>query len=262
MTAQPAQPPEPNLRPVSGSQGGPEMTLIDHLKELRNRVIVSAIAIVLGIVVCAVFWVQILDFLLEPAPPDTQVYVFSPLDSINVLFKIALYGGVVLASPILLYELLSFVIPGLTPREKKLLIPALVGATVFLLGGMAFAYWILLPASLDFLFNLGEGNIESLPSATAYISFVTRIIFWMGVAFEIPIILAIMARFGMVRAKQLLKFWRYAIIVIAVLAAIITPTPDPLNMTLTMAPLFGLYFLGILFAWIVQKPRPKGPQAI
>ena len=116
MTAQPAQPPEPNLRPVSGSQGGPEMTLIDHLKELRNRVIVSAIAIVLGIVVCAVFWVQILDFLLEPAPPDTQVYVFSPLDSINVLFKIALYGGVVLASPILLYELLSFVIPGLTPR--------------------------------------------------------------------------------------------------------------------------------------------------
>ena len=127
---------------------------------------------------------------------------------------------------------------------------------------MAFAYWILLPASLDILFNLGEGNIESLPSATAYISFVTRIIFWMGVAFEIPIILAIMARFGMVRAKQLLKFWRYAIIVIAVLAAIITPTPDPLNMTLTMAPLFGLYFLGILFAWIVQKPRPKGPQAI
>jgi sec-independent protein translocase protein TatC len=261
MSAQPVPPNEPGLHPVHGYQGGPEMTLLEHLKELRNRVIVSAIAVVIGILVCAIFWERILDFLLEPAPEETKLYSFTPFDRITIIFKIALYGGVIIASPVVIYEFLAFIIPGLTPRERKMLAPGMIGAVLFLLAGMAFAYWILLPTSLDFLFHIGEDKFVTAIGAPAYISFVTRIIFWMGVAFEMPIVLALLARFGVVRARQLLRFWRYAVIIIAVLAALITPTPDPLNMTLTMAPLFALYFVGILLAWIVQKPRP-GPRPV
>jgi sec-independent protein translocase protein TatC len=168
-----------------------------------------------------------------------------------------MYGGVILASPVFIYEFFAFVLPGLTPREKKMIFPGLFGTALFLAGGMAFAYWIILPASLHFLLNVGSGEFKAVIHTDQYISFTLRIIVGVGLAFELPMVLALAARLGLVRAKQLLGFWRYAIVIVFVIAAVITPTPDPFNQSLVGGPLLGLYFLGILLAWIVQKPRPK-----
>lgn len=245
-----------------------EMTLMEHLKELRNRVLVSAVAVVLGVVLCFIFWQNILEWLMAPAPQvvtetgeveDFRIASFSPTDRISVIFKIGLYGGLIVASPVLIYELLAFIVPGLTPRERRLILPGLFGAIAFLVGGMAFAYYIILPASLDFLLELGDEQFVTLTGAKQYIDFVTRIIFWVGISFELPMVLAIAAKLGLVRAKQLLKFWRYAIVIVFVIAAIVTPTPDPLTQSLVAGPLLVLYFLGILFAFLVQ-PRKKEPE--
>jgi sec-independent protein translocase protein TatC len=255
MSVQPASPFDTALHPV---EAGAEMTLIEHLLELRSRAIKSAFALVLGIIVCAIFWETILGWLLAPIridQPDFKLVALGPIDRISIIFKIVLYGGVLVASPVLLYQALAFVVPGLTPRERKMLAPATIGATFFLLGGMAFAYWIILPASLGFLFGVGGNNFETIADGTQYISFVVRIVFWVGVAFELPVVLAILARFGIIRAKQLIGFWRYALVLIAVVSALITPTPDPLNMSLVMGPLIVLYAVGILFSWVVQKRR-------
>jgi sec-independent protein translocase protein TatC len=260
MTAEPAPDQNPVIAPVQGYGGGPEMTLIEHLKELRNRVIVSAIALVVTTLVCFYFWETILGWLLAPGrqyDPNFRVTSFSPVDRIGAIFKIGLYGGLILASPVVIYELLAFIVPGLTPKERRMIAPGMLGVVFFMLAGMAFAYWIILPASLKFLLDIGSESIENKIGIKEYMDFVTRIVFWVGVAFELPIVLALAAKLGIVRARQLLGFWRYAIIIIFIIAAIITPTPDPFNQSLVAGPLLFLYFVGIVFAWIVQKPRPQ-----
>lgn len=259
MSAEPTASKNPNIQPVDYA-GGPEMTLLDHLKELRNRALVCAVAVVLGTLVSLVFWEVILGWLLAPAReeiPGFRLRYNSPTEVIGIIFKIGLYGGMMIASPVLVYELLAFIVPGLTPRERRMIFPGLIGVVIFLLGGMAFAYYIILPRSLGFLLNLGNEDLEPLITAGPYMSFATRIIFGVGIAFEVPMVLAMAARLGVVSARQLLRFWRYAIIVIFVISAIITPTPDPYNQTLVAGPLFILYFVGILMAWIVGRPRPR-----
>jgi sec-independent protein translocase protein TatC len=264
MSAEPAPEQESYPQIAAIPSGGPEMTLLEHLKELRNRVIVSAVALVVGVVICLIFWQTILGWLLAPARaehPGFKLYVFSPTETIGILFKVGLYGGLILASPVWIYEFLAFVVPGLTPREKKMIFPGLVGVVFFLASGMAFAYWVILPASLGFLLDLGGENFQTAIGGPQYIGFATRIIFWVGVAFELPMVLALAARFGLVRAGQLLHFWRYAVVIIFVIAAVITPTPDPFNQSLVGFPLLGLYLIGVGMAKIVQKPRP-GPEPV
>lgn len=243
--------------------GGAEMTLLEHLKELRNRVMVCAAAVLIGTVASFVFWQDILGWLIAPARadhPDFTLIANSPTESIGIAIKIGLYGGLTFASPVIIYEMLAFIVPGLTPKEKKVLFPGMIAVVGFLLAGMAFAYWIILPRSLGFLLDFGGDEITPLIRGQEYLSFATRIIFWVGVAFELPVVLALAARLGLVRAKQLLNFWRYAVVIIFVIAAVITPTPDPYNQSLVAGPLFFLYFVGILFSWLLQ-PRKKTPEA-
>lgn len=251
--------------PEARTHSGGEMTLVEHLLELRNRVLVCAIALVVGIVIAFLLWHQILGWLLAPARashPDFKANVFSPTESIGVIFKIGLYGGLTLATPVFIYEFFAFIVPGLTPRERRMLAPGLFGTVLFMLGGMAFAYWIILPASLGFLLDVGGSEFNALINAKEYIDFATRIIFWVGIAFEGPMVMALAARLGLVQAKQFLDFWRYAIVVVFVASAVITPTPDPLNQSLVAGPLFGLYFIGIGLAKLVQKPRGRGGAAL
>ncbi|MGE5597461.1 MAG: twin-arginine translocase subunit TatC, partial [Hyphomicrobiales bacterium] len=207
----------------------------------------------------------IIGWLLAPAREkegaDFGLAVFSPTETIGILFKVALYGGLILASPVVVYEILAFVVPGLTPAERKLLLPGLFGVVAFLLAGMAFAYWVILPASLGFLLDFGSDNFEPVIQAKAYIDFATRIIFWVGVSFELPMVMALVAKLGLVRARQMLGFWRYAVIIVFIIAAVVTPTPDPLTQSLVGGPLLVLYFIGVLFAWILQKKPQPGPTA-
>jgi len=248
----------------SGFHGGPEMTLLEHLKELRYRVMVSGLAVLIGVIVCFYFWETILGWMLAPARErveDFRVSSFSPTDRIGIIVKIGLYGGVILASPVVIYQMMAFILPGLTPKERRILLPGIVGGAAFLLAGMAFAYWVILPASLGFLLELGSDQIENVIGIKQYVDFVTRIVFWVGVSFELPMVLALAAKLGLVRARQLLGFWRYAVVIVFIIAAVVTPTPDPVTQTFVAGPLLGLYFIGILMAWAVQPKRkqPAGP---
>jgi sec-independent protein translocase protein TatC len=260
MAIQPAGAPPPDLRPLDDYEGGPEMSLVDHLLELRNRVMISVLVTLIGVLVAFYFWEDIFGWLLAPARARVEgfkVSSFSPTDRIGVAFKISLYGGLILASPIVIYQFLAFVIPGLTPKERRMLWPGMVGISLFMLGGMAFAYWIILPASLGFLLTFGDENIESVTGAPQYMDFVIRIVFWVGVVFELPMVLAVLARFGVIRARQLISFWRYAIVLMGIVAAIVTPTPDALTMSLVIAPLLVLYCLGIGLAYLLQPKQPR-----
>ena len=238
--------------------GAGEMTLLEHLRELRNRVVISALAMVIGVVICVIFWQTIIGWMLAPARdeiPGFQLSVFSPTETFAIMFKVGMYGGLLISSPIILWQMLAFIVPGLTPRERKLILPGLFGVVAFLLGGMAFAYWVILPASLGFLLNFGGDDFNQVIGAKQYMDFAIRIIFWVGLSFEMPMVLALLARLGIVRAKQLIGFWRYAIIIIFILAAVVTPTPDPITQSFVAGPLVGLYMVGILFAWLVQPKR-------
>lgn len=238
--------------------GGPEMTLLEHLKELRNRVMVAGLAVLLGVIVCLIFWQDIIGWLVAPARetyPDFKPSVFGPVEVIGVMFKVGMYGGLLLASPVIAYEFFAFVVPGLTPQERKMILPGLFGVVVFLLGGMAFAYWVILPASLGFLLGLADEEFNTVIGVKQYIDFTLRIIFWVGVSFELPMVLAVAARLGMVTWRQLIGFWRYAIVIVFIVAAIVTPTPDPLTQSLVAGPLLILYGVGIIFAAMFGKKR-------
>ncbi len=259
MTAEPMSDPiSMRTGATSNAHVPAEMTLLEHLKELRNRVFVCSIAVVIGVLVCFFFWETILGWMLAPAReqiPDFRVSSFSPTDRIGIVVKIGLYGGLILASPVVIWQLLMFVVPGLTPSEKRLLLPGILGTIAFLIGGMAFAYWIILPVSLGFLLDFGSAEIQNVTGVKQYVDFVVRIIFWVGISFELPMVLALAAKLHLVRARQLLGFWRYAIVIIFIIAAVVTPTPDPITQTFVAGPLFSLYFVGILFAWMVQPDR-------
>jgi sec-independent protein translocase protein TatC len=249
---------QPRLTAVKGYAGGPEMTLLEHLKELRNRVIVSAIALVIATAFCAIFWTQVYDFLIEPARsshPEWKPTVFGPTEKIFLVFKIALYGGISVASPVIIYEILAFIVPGLTPRERKVVFPALLGSIGFLLLGMAFAYYIVVPVSFGFLYDFGGDRFNIAIGLKQYFDFAIHLVFWSGIAFELPMVMTLLGWLGLVRARQMLRFWRYAIVIVFLIAAVVTPTPDPLTQAVVAGPLLGLYFVGVLFAKLAQRPN-------
>ena len=261
MTAEPRPAIETEASEHRGQEftGGPELTILEHLVELRNRVLVSGVALLIGILVCFFFWQEILDLMLRPAQSrlgeEYRLASFSPTDRIVALFKIGLYGGMVVASPVIVYEVMAFVVPGLTPKERRVLFFGMFGAVFFLLAGMAFAYFIILPVSLDFLLGLASEQTETVTGIKQYTDFVVRVVFFVGLSFELPMVIALAARIGLVNARQLIGFWRYAIVLVFVVAAVVTPTPDPLTQTLVAGPLLALYVVGIAFAWILYKPR-------
>lgn len=199
------------------------------------------------------------DYLGRKSEEEFRLASFSPTDRIGAIFRIGIYGGVLLAMPVLIYEALAFIVPGLTRGERRVLLGGVLGSLFFLVGGMAFAYFIVLDRALNFLLDVASDDVENVIGINEYISFVTRIILWVGIAYQLPMAMALAARVGLVTARQLLRFWRYAIVVVFVLAAIATPTPDPITQSVVAIPLLGLYFVGVLFARLLYKPREEVP---
>lgn len=231
------------------------MTLIDHIEELRRRLLISLIALVAGVAVSLIFGAKIVTLLTVPIGGLENLQSIEITENIGVYMRVSLLAGVILAFPVILYELLLFILPGLEPKEKRFVILSIPLATVFFVGGVAFAFLVMLPAALPFLTNfLG---VQTNPRLSSYISFVTSLMFWIGVSFEMPLFVYVLARFGVVTPQSLLHFWRQALVLIAILAAVITPTVDPVNMALMMAPLIALYFVSILFAWFAHRGRTQ-----
>ena len=232
-----------------------EMTLLGHFDELRDRLVKAFIAVVAATFVVAAFTPQIFHIL--NAPYGKKPILIEPTEGIAVYFRIALTGGLVLTMPYLIYHVLMFILPGLEENEKRYVAWGVPAATFLFLIGVAFSWFLLIPTAIGFLSTWQTDIFDPQWQAKKYIPFVTSLIFWIGVSFETPLIIFIMAKLGLVTPQFLIKQWRFAVIIIAIVAALITPTIDPFNMALVMFPLVVLYGLSILLSYVAVIGKPK-----
>ena len=227
------------------------MSIWDHIGELRKRLFISVIALAITTLAAFAFVPILLDFITVPVGGIENLQSIEVTENIGVFMRLSLLAGFTLAFPVILTELLMFVAPGLEKNEKRWIFITIPVATFLFLSGAAFAYYVMLPVAIPYLINfLG---VPTTPRLLSYIKFTTSLIFWLGVGFELPIVVFALAKFKLVTPQTLLKQWRIAIVIIAVLAAAITPTVDPINMAILMGPLFILYLISVLFAFIAIR---------
>ncbi len=227
---------------------------LEHIEELRQRLIRALLALAIGTTIGAIFAQRILEWLARPVGGLEHLASIEVTENVGVFMQVSLLAGVTLAMPVILYQLWRFITPGLLAKEKRYVYIFVPTATVFFLAGAAFAYFVMLPAAVQFL--LAFTGIPTQPRPANYMSFITTLMFWVGVSFETPLLIFFLAKAGVVDARMLTKNWRVAIILIAILAAVVTPTPDPINMGLVMLPLILLYGLSIILAYFA-RPRRK-----
>jgi sec-independent protein translocase protein TatC len=231
----------------------PQMTIIEHLEELRSRLMKSIIAVVTTTAASFAFTESIMRLLIAPA--GIKPVFLRPTEMFVTYFRVALLAGVLLAMPVLVYQLVQFIWPGLQGGERRYVRFIVPSATLSFVAGVLFTYFVLLPFSLRYLVSFGGDLVEAKWAIGEYISFVTTLLFWSGVVFETPLIMFFLARVGVITPQLLSKNRKFAIIIIAVIAAVITPTPDPFNMGLVMLPLLLMFEVGILLAKVAYRER-------
>ena len=242
--------------PIDARNDEHVLTIIEHLQELRTRVMWSALALVVGIGVS--IWPltkYAIHFLVIPAQdkhPDFKLHQFQLLDYWSTYFRVSLLLGIAMAMPIIIYQVLAFVAPGLTKQERRWLYPIVIGASLMFVLGMAFGYYAELPPALKFLLNSQNEDVEATIGISTYIDTVTRLLLVTGLVFEMPFVIMGLAKIGVVTSKRLLGWWRYAILFAVVLAAIVTPSIDPVTQMIVAAPILVLYFAGAGLARLVE----------
>lgn len=240
------------------------MTLTEHLGELRTRIIRSVLAIVIGMIVLQVFYDQVLRFLRKPytdlceRKPSLNcvgsLQFLSPLEGFTTRLSICTYGGIILGLPVIMWQLWRFIVPALHAKEKKYAIPFVLSSIfLFLLGG-AVAYWTLGPA-LDFLISWAGNDVQANFQVSKYISLVGLMVAAFGIAFEFPVLLVFLQLVGVLTPQTLIKQWRYAIVIIFVIAAVITPSGDPYSMMALAGPMVIFYLIAALIGLIAQKRK-------
>jgi sec-independent protein translocase protein TatC len=228
--------------------------LIPHINELRGRLFRVVIYLTIGSAIAFVLITPILEFLALPLPGGIDsLQGIDITESVGAVMRVALLTGFAGAFPFIVYEIWAFFSPGLKENEKRWVLLVLPAATVFFLAGMAFTYWVLLPNALPVL--LSFMGLKTTPRPNSYFPFVVNLMFWMGVSFEFPLVILVLARLGLVQARSLANQWRIAVVIIAIVAAVITTTTDPANMALVMAPMLVLYFISVGLAYLVQRPK-------
>lgn len=228
------------------------MTLLDHLRELRDRLFRAALALMVGTLVGFFLAEPVLHVVAERIPGGRFI-VINPTEGLTNYFTVAVTIGAAVAMPVILYQIIAFILPGLLPRERRWLYVGLPLATLLFVLGMAFSWFVFLPNAIDFLSNLLPTVFQAQYRVDETLPFFTNVIFFMGVAFEMPIFIFLLAKLNVVNARLLARQWRYAIVIIAIVAAVITPTPDPINMGLVMAPLLVLYVISIGLAALARR---------
>lgn len=256
---------------------GARMGFFEHIDELRVRLFRAAIALVAGTAVGLALAGPALDYLRTPyckvvaindaarrgeeididalqnRDVDCQYVNLGPTGSVVAYFRVSLMMGAGFAIPLITYQLLMFIFPGLTRKEKRVVLMSLPAITLLFAVGVVFSWFVLMPPALGFLEGFQDNLFRSEWTADLYLSFVTSLIFWMGVAFETPLVFFVLGLLGLVSTVALMRNWRIAIIGAAVAAAVITPTIDPVNMLLVMAPLLVLYLLSIMLVYISRR---------
>ena len=235
-----------------------ELSLIDHLRELRKRIFWSVIALLICTSIAFVFFKHIIDILVMPArdfgsSQGLELVYTEVTELLSTSVKVSFMAGFVLSFPIILYHVIRFVAPGLTRSERRSLILFLPAVLLAFVLGVAFGYYVLTPPALTFLLTFGNDVATPLIKVSNIVNVMVRLLFWMGISFETPIILYMLARLGLVSVRGLSRFRRFWLIIAFLLAAIITPTFDPFNQALVAVPLLALYEVGILLARLARK---------
>jgi sec-independent protein translocase protein TatC len=228
------------------------MSLMEHLAELRTRLMIAAGAVLVATVFAFVFIDRIIDWLLLPAG-DIKLLAVEPTEAFTTYFRVALYSGIVLAMPVILFEIYRYIDPALHPHERRFVLAMGLPVIALFLLGIAFCYFVILPNAIKFLFSFGSAHIEVRPRASAYLGFVTTFLLALGLVFEMPAIIYALVRVRVLDRSWLAKQRRYVFLVCFIIGAVITPTPDPFNQTLVSLPLYLLFELGLLLSRFTPK---------
>lgn len=244
-------------------EDGPAMTLIEHLVELRTRVVRAALGVILGLVVGVALIapggpVELVDIIITTFAPINDAY--APLQAVNTAEQFTSYMGVALtiaiivAMPLIVYQLLAFIVPGLTDKERRVLYGSLPFVTFFFLSGVAFGWFITVPTAIKFLIGFSQSElIQAQPTLSDFLSTITTLLLINGIVFELPVIIYVLAFLGVVTTVQLKKYRRFALVAVVIIAALITPTGDPINLLLLAVPMYLLYEVGVILSRFVPK---------
>ncbi len=235
-----------------------KLTVLEHLGELRKRLIRSVIAVVITSIISFIFYEQIFDILTSRTQDINLIYI-EMTEMVGIIMRVCLVSGIILVMPYLSYELIVFVSPALTRREKRYVYLILPWIALMFAAGVVFAYFILIPRLTEFLLTWPSGIATPQPRIGNYINIVTRLLLLVGLVFEMPVVTTSLARLGVIKPKWLSDRRRTAIILSFILAALITPTIDPINQSLVAVPLIVLYEMSIWLAKLVYKKEPKEP---
>jgi sec-independent protein translocase protein TatC len=233
-----------------------KLTVLGHIAELRSRLLRSVIALVVAVIVALVFSDRIFQVLVRPLGSTPLIYI-DMTEMLGVYMKVCLAAGIFLAMPYIVYQILMFVSPALTPRERRYIYYVLPWISFMFVGGVVFSYFVLLPPAINFLTGFGSDIAQPQIRISSYITVVTRVMLAAGVVFELPVITTFLARLGIISAKWLASKRKFAIVLAFVFGALITPTFDPINQSLVAGPLIILYEVSILLAKLLGKRRPN-----
>ncbi len=229
-----------------------------HIADLRKRLVNSVITLVIGFAICFFFYEPILEWMMVPVeavlPENSHMVAVEVQETFFTALKVAFFSGFILSLPVIFWQLWLFLSPGLYDHEKKLVIPFVFFGTLMFLTGSAFAYYIVIPYGFEFLINFGSTVVTILPSIGKYVGFFTKLLFGFGIAFELPVITFFLAKIGLVDDKMLKDFFRYAIIIIFIVASLLTP-PDVLTQFLMAGPLILLYGVSIYIAKVFNPSK-------
>jgi sec-independent protein translocase protein TatC len=227
------------------------MPLLQHLNELRQRLFKAFLAVIVMTAISFVFAGKLIDYLASPIGGSKALVSIEVTENIAIFMRVSLLGGIVFGMPFIIYQLMRFIMPGLKAQEKIWLLTIVPLASCLFIAGVAFTWFVMIPSAIPFLIHFLGITTQVRPQN--YFEFVTSLMFWIGLCFEMPLLVMFLARMKFISAKQLVRAWRYAVVGIAIVAAAVTPTVDPVNMGLVMAPLMGLYIISIVLAAIVRK---------
>jgi sec-independent protein translocase protein TatC len=234
-----------------------EMSFLDHLEELRWRLVKMAVAVIITAIPCGIFWKRLFDIVmiypLSLANPKPHLIFTSPVEAVIISFKIALGGGVILSTPVIFYQMWRFVAPGLYIKEKKIILPTVFISSLSFIAGILFCYFML-PLVLKFLTNYAAYRLDPFFKVNDYFGFLLKLSLAFGVVFELPVISFILARLGTINVSFLLKHWRITVVIVAVIAAVLSP-PDAFSMGVVGLPLLLLYGISIFVVWLAGRKK-------
>mgnify|MGYP000851922155 CR=1 FL=1 len=245
---------EPEEQELAG-----RMSFLEHLEELRKRIIYACYGIAVGVAASFLFIQQIYDFLTAPAiatlPPGSKIIYTQPTEAFSLYINISLIAGIVIASPFIMYQVWKFIAPGLYSNEKKFVIPFVLFSTLGFLAGAAFNHYVAYPFIMIYFASFNTPNLSYMPQLSEVFGLYIKMLLGLGIIFQMPTVVFFLAKVGVVTGRFLAAQFKYAVLIIFIVAAVVTPTGDPMTLMVFAMPMVGLYLLSIIVAWLFGKKR-------